>query len=163
MKKLFNSNVFFQILYVVLLVVVMVFLTYKNKPEDISLSEISEAFEDRYIYEGITKMDALKVKKSFGINVADYNEFVYYASTDTMNVDELLIIKMKDENQKSNVVDYMQERIDKQKKVFNGYGTDQINRLNSSRIFSSGNYICLIVSDKTEEWLGLIKDKLKVR
>ena len=94
------------------------------------------------------KSDDLTVKKVFGINAGDYEGVVYYKGEGIMDVNELLIVKLKSVSQASDVKKAAQNRLDEQIKNFTNYGTDQIDLLNQGVVVSRGNYVFYTVSDK---------------
>lgn len=154
--------VFFQIFYCIILALIIWFFTWKKSPKDVLVEDIAQQFEEKYPECNLVRMDELKVKKIFGINASDYNGYLYYASEDMMTVDELFLIKIKEDNQKDSVISIIKDRIEKQKVIFNGYGTNQMDLLRNAVIFSSGKYVCLIVSQKPQEWLEMIKEIIRV-
>ena len=87
------------------------------------------------------KSDDLTVKKVFGINAGDYEGVVYYKGEGIMDVNELLIVKLKSVSQASDVKKAAQNRLDEQIKNFTNYGTDQIDLLNQGVVVSRGNYV----------------------
>ena len=64
------------------------------------------------------KSDDLTVKKVFGINAGDYEGVVYYKGEGIMDVNELLIVKLKSVSQASDVKKAAQNRLDEQIKNF---------------------------------------------
>ena len=96
------------------------------------------------------KSDDLTVKKVFGINAGDYEGVVYYKGEGIMDVNELLIVKLKSVSQASDVKKAAQNRLDEQIKNFN-YGTDQIDLLNQGVVVSRGNYVFYTVSENSDK------------
>ncbi len=96
------------------------------------------------------KSDDLTVKKVFGINAGDYEGVVYYKG-EGMDVNELLIVKLKSVSQASDVKKAAQNRLDEQIKNFTNYGTDQIDLLNQGVVVSRGNYVFYTVSENSDK------------
>ena len=97
------------------------------------------------------KSDDLTVKKVFGINAGDYEGVVYYKGEGIMDVNELLIVKLKSVSQASDVKNAAQNRLDEQIKNFTNYGTDQIDLLNQGVVVSRGNYVFYTVSENSDK------------
>ena len=97
------------------------------------------------------KSDDLTVKKVFGINAGDYEGVVYYKGEGIMDVNELLIVKLKSVSQASDVKKAAQNRLDEQIKNFTNYGTDQIDLLNQGVVVSRGNYVFYTVSENSDK------------
>ena len=97
------------------------------------------------------KSDDLTVKKVFGINAGDYEGVVYYKGEGIMDVNELLIVKLKSVSQASDVKKAAQNRLDEQIKNFTNYGTDHIDLLNQGVVVSRGNYVFYTVSENSDK------------
>lgn len=97
------------------------------------------------------KSDDLTVKKVFGINAGDYEGVVYYKGEGILDVNELLIVKLKSVSQASDVKKAAQNRLDEQIKNFTNYGTDQIDLLNQGVVVSRGNYVFYTVSENSDK------------
>ena len=68
-----------------------------------------------------------------------------------MDVDEILIVRMKDSAQENALKDAMQTRIDTQTQSFEGYGVNQTKLLKDAVIDVKGNYALLVVNEKAAE------------
>ena len=82
-----------------------------------------------------------------------------YPSTN-MNVNEVLLIKLKNLSQQDAVAEAIEKRLDTQKKNFDGYGTNQFSILKKSVTDIRGNYILYVVSPKTEPTVKAFEDTL---
>ncbi len=138
---------------------ILFLLSYQRTPKDISLKAFSEDFSAAYVKaEGTLECaDTLAIKKNFGLTAEDYAEMVYVLDSDMMSAQEMLIVKLNTEEQRKPVKDAMEERLSTRKEAFDGYGSDQMEILNRAIVYSAGNYVCLIVSEKDREWLDLFK------
>ena len=77
-----------------------------------------------------------------------------YIPNDVMSVNEVLVVKVKDESQIEDIEKAVQTRLDTQKKSFEGYGVEQTKLLRSAVVESKGSYTILVVSkdaDKIDE------------
>lgn len=99
----------------------------------------------------MTKSDDLTVKKVFGINAGDYEGVVYYKGEGIMDVNELLIVKLKSTSQAADVKNAAQSRLDEQIKNFTNYGTDQIDLLRQGIVLVRGNYVFYAVSENADK------------
>ncbi|MFR4699048.1 MAG: DUF4358 domain-containing protein [Christensenellaceae bacterium] len=97
------------------------------------------------------KSDDLTVKKVFGINAGDYEGVVYYKGEGIMDVNELLIVKLKSVSQASDVKKAAQNRLDEQIKNFTNYGTDQIDLLNQGVVVCRGYFVFYTVSVNSDK------------
>ena len=71
--------------------------------------------------EGMTKGTTQDLKRYYGLNAQDYDGVALYIPNDVMSVNELLIIKLKDESQAEQVEAAAKERLKTQKTSFEGY------------------------------------------
>ncbi|MEI3380417.1 MAG: DUF4358 domain-containing protein [Dorea sp.] len=77
-----------------------------------------------------------------------------YIPNDVMSVNEVLVVKVKDESQIKDMEKAVQTRLDTQKKSFEGYGVEPTKLLRSAVVESKGSYTILVVSkdaDKIDE------------
>ena len=92
---------------------------YKN----ITTDEISNNIlhED----EKLQKSDKKMLKRLYTLNSDDYEEVSLCISKSTMEVNELLIIKVKDKNQIESIESAMEQRVSNQLNNFGGYAQEQ--------------------------------------
>ena len=70
------------------------------------------------------------------------------APKDNMDVNELLIVKLKDTSQSKAVESAIRQRLDTQLKSFEGYGAEQTALLEAHKLQVKGNYIFFMVGDR---------------
>lgn len=88
------------------------------------------------------------IKRFYGLNPKDYEGAVLYAPKDNMDVNEIFIVKLKDESQAKSVEEAVQKRLDTQMKSFEGYGVEQTALLKAHVLEVRGNYIFYMVGEK---------------
>lgn len=88
------------------------------------------------------------IKRFYNLNPKDYEGAVLYAPKDNMDVNEIFIIKLKDESQTEIVRTAIQKRLDTQLKSFEGYGAEQTALLKAHVLEVRGNYIFYMVGEK---------------
>lgn len=98
--------------------------------------DVAETAEDRMI------------KRFYGLNPRDYEGAVLYAPKDNMDVNEIFIVKLKDESQAKSVEEAIRKRLDTQLKSFEGYGVEQTALLKAHVLEERGNYIFYMVGEK---------------
>lgn len=157
MKKVISA----QISAVLILVLIITVLLWQSEPADIPLDTIEEQLELNTSDYEMEKAGAMRLKRAYGINAADYEEVLYYIPSNTMSVDEFLIIRLSDESQLDSVQEAIENRLAAQKKAFDGYGTDQTALLENAVIYQTGTYICLFISEDATAWYKAVKKLLK--
>lgn len=150
-----------QVGAVLLLVLIAALLLRQKEPADLSLDEVEKQMDFSDSSYAMEKAGAMRFKRAFGMNAADYNEVLYYTPSNTMSVEEFLMIKVQDESQLESIRSALEQRLDAQKKAFDGYGTDQLALLKQAKIYQTGSYICFFVSEDAERWLDTVKTILK--
>lgn len=88
------------------------------------------------------------IKRFYGLNPKDYEGAVLYAPKDNMDVNEIFIVKLKDESQAKSVEESIRKRLDTQLKSFEGYGVEQTALLKAHVLEVRGNYIFYMVGEK---------------
>ncbi len=158
MKKVFAVELFL----IFLLVGVMTVLLYQKDPRsDVTETEVKEMVTSVAADTAITPGGPLRLRRSFGLNAADHDLVVYYMPTDSLNVDEFLLIRT-DEGKIADVHAAMEKRIESQLNAFKNYGDHQTELLGKAEILQFGNYICLIIAEHPEVWLNAVKTLLEV-
>lgn len=154
----------FQIIQVAAVIVLMIFigyLLYDDVPDNVSLSTIETALENTDVFPGeMQAADSIRIRRLYGINVNDYSEVLSYIPESSMDVDELLIVRVSDSSQIAAVKEAMEARLSSQKTSFDGYGTNQTELLNDAEIENRGNYIWLAVGKDHKIWTKTIQEEL---
>lgn len=137
---------------VLVLLVVMVSTQFAEKNSKASIETVSEK-----ILSSIEVGDQMKestnrmVKKMYGLNAGDYEDVLFYAPVSGMDAQEMLIIKLKNNAQKEQVVNAIESRLASQKNSFEGYGVSQTALLNEAVLDARGNYVFYIVHEQASD------------
>lgn len=142
---------FFKILVVISLAAGIVWITGEPDLADISLDQLSEYLLPLMDADAIERGDSAKLRQTYGINVNDYEEVLLYAPVSNMDVEELLLVKVKENTQIEALESAVSERIREQKIRFDGYGTNQMGLLEKAETAVLGNYMLFIVSERSSE------------
>jgi len=109
---------------------------------------------------GMKEADSQDFKRFYGLNANDYEDVLLYVPEDVMGVDELLIIRLKEEGQEKAVEDAARKRLDTQLESFEGYGTEQTKLLNSAILENRGSYVFLAVGKDADSAYGAFRKSL---
>ena len=150
-----------QIVAVLVLAAIIVCLLWRSEPADVPLSDIESELAFSSSGYQLEKAGAMRLKRAYGINAADYKEVLYYIPSNTMSVDEMLIVKLADSSQQASVLAAIESRLEVQKKAFDGYGTNQFDILKGAVVYTTGDYVCLFVSEDAGKWRDTVKSVLK--
>lgn len=99
----------------------------------------------------MTKGQTRDLKRLYGLNEKDYEAVSFYYTQATMGVNELLLIRVVDGQDSSEVEAAIRTRKETQLDNFEGYGAEQVKLLNNAVIKTRGNYVLFVVSPKAEE------------
>lgn len=69
----------------------------------------------------------------------------------TMEVDEILVVKLKSKEQSDTVVEAIEARKKSRKESFQGYGASQTKLIEDSIIDVRGNYILFVIKEDAEK------------
>lgn len=129
-------------------VILMLFASGSSK----SFDEVSEAVSASIDTENLSEMSERMLKRNFGLNSADYDGVMYYASESSMSVEEVLLIKVKSRDQIQQVADAIDERIDARIAAFEGYGSDEVRLLEDAQQSVRGSFIFFAVSSRADDY-----------
>ncbi len=141
-NKVFTGlRIFMVILLIGVLIYTQVRKTQSSTPiEDVANQTIS-GLDMSSLKEGSHRL----FKKFYGLDASDYDGIVLYAAASSMDVDEILIVKLKDPDQEEALTDAINDRLETLKNSFKNYGVDQYALLNSSILDVQQNYLLYIV------------------
>ena len=86
-------------LMVLVLVMYVVFLISREGSSDVPVDTIEKNITKVMKTKGMSKGSAQDLKKYYGLNANDYDGVMLYIPNDVMSVNEVLVVKVKDESQ----------------------------------------------------------------
>lgn len=128
-----------------------------NKP----ISQIESYIVNNCKLDGMVKGDGKSLRRFYGINPNDLEGFTIYTPKSNMDVDEMLIVKVKDSSQIEAIEESIDDRVNKQIENFNGYGAEQVALLENYEIKIKDKYVFYVVSKDAEKIKELFKDSIK--
>ena len=129
-------------LMVVLLIIYVVFLVTREGDNTVSVDTIEKNITKAVKLEGMKKGTTQDLKKYYSLNANDYEGISLYIPDDVMSVNEILVIKVKNESQ----IETVESRVNTQEKNFEGYGVEQTKLIHAAIIETKGRYVLLAVS-----------------
>lgn len=128
---------------------------------DKSLNSIVTEINSKVPLNNMQKGDSKALKRFFGLNSNEFKDFVLYSPKSTMDVEEMLIVKLKDKSQAQSVEDAIDSRVNKQIESFSGYGPKQVALLQDYEVKSKGDYVFYSVSNNLEKITDAFKESIK--
>ena len=128
----------------VIILLIYIGLIFQSKGDsDTPFADVQKAVVDAADDKNMTLAGTQEIKRFYGINPKDYEDITLYYTNETMGVNELLLVKTKDENEAEAVEKAAEQRKKTQLDNFEGY-------LDASIIKTKGTYVLFVISPKAE-------------
>lgn len=144
-----NKILLLEILKWLLVAALCVFLYVmlsSNRESNTPFADVKEAVIAAADLTPMAEGDNQTLKRLYGLSASDYENVLLYYPTTNMGAEELLLVQLKDVSQQQSVQTAIENRLDTQKKSFDGYGVDQYAMLENAVVEVQGNYILLVVA-----------------
>ena len=136
------------------IICIAVFMLFQFKQP----SDSKKNFED-VIQKTIEKIDVsqfeqqdnLAMKRFLSLNPEEYENIIYYKDIDALKSREFVIVKFKNSKQASYFKLNIENRIENQINVFDGYAQDQADLLKEAVIDIQSNYALYVVLENAKE------------
>lgn len=130
-------------------VVLLLFMTAgSSKP----FETIQKAVEDSLDTTTLSKTKTQGLKRYYGLNAADYDGVMLYVSQSSMSAEEVLLIKVKNNEQIDRVEEAVYDREDSRRSDFEGYAPDEVELIDNSVLSVRGNYIFFTISKNASQY-----------
>ena len=97
------------------------------------------------------QQDNLAMKRFLTLNPEEYENIIYYKDIDALKSREFVIVKFKNSKQASYFKLNIENRIENQINVFDGYAQDQADLLKEAVIDIQSNYALYVVLENAKE------------
>ena len=106
----------------VIILLIYIGLIFQSKGDsDTPFADVQKAVVDAADDKNMTLAGTQEIKRFYGINPKDYEDITLYYTNETMGVNELLLVKTKDENEAEAVEKAAEQRKKTQLDNFEGY------------------------------------------
>ena len=146
----FKYKIYYRLL-AVLVVVVFVGLYKVLEVKDINISEIRNAIINSTDVSVMDEDDGTKLRKLYGVNKYDLDQFIYYGPKSNMEANEILIIKPKNDSDTEKIEKAITNRINTQSDSFRNYNKEQYEILSNQKKKKKDGYIILLISKDNEK------------
>lgn len=136
----------------------MILMSGCGNSQDKSLGDIEKDISSKVSLDKMEKGTSKTLKRYYGLNSNELEDFILYTPKSTMDVDEMLMVKVKDESQIQSIEDVIDSRVNKQLESFSGYGPKQCELLDNYEIKVKGKYIFFAISKKAQEMKDAFKE-----
>lgn len=140
-----------QMILIGMLVLYVSILLLRKGESDTSFAEMKQAVEAALTGSEMKEADHKMFRRNYQLNANDYDGVMLWFREGTMEVDEVLLVKLKSEEQSDAVVEAIEARRDSRKESFQGYGASQTKLIEDSIIDVRGNYILFVIRKDAEK------------
>ena len=140
-----------QMILVGMLVFYVAVLLFRKEESDTPFAEMKQAVEAALDGSEMKEADHKMFRRNYRLNANDYDGVMLWFREGTMEVDEVLVVKLKSEEQSDTVVEAIEARKDSRKESFQGYGASQTKLIEDSIIDVRGNYILFVIKEDAEK------------
>lgn len=105
--------------------------------------------------------DEKTLKNLYYINKNDIEDFISYAPKSNMEIEEILILKVKESADISEIKSKISKRLQKQGESFKNYRPEKYNIIENAVLEEEGQYLIFIVSENVSSIHKIIKNKFK--
>lgn len=150
MKSLMRCIGIVKYILILLLTIFVMSLLGGGEISNAKMESVAKRVAKAIDTEELSEADNRMVKRLYGLNANDYENVVLYVSDSNMEVEELLIVKLKDISQSEAVEAAIDTRLNTQLESFEGYGPEQCKLLKDHVLDVKGNYILYVVDKKAK-------------
>lgn len=128
---------------------------------DQSVDKIETEMKQEVKFDKMKKGDSKSLKRFYKLNANDYDGVILYTPQSTMDVNEVLIVKVKDESQIQSLEDSIDSRVNYQLESFSGYGPEQCALVDNYELKSKGNFVFFAISENAQQIKEAFLDSIK--
>lgn len=138
-----------------LLIIYVAVLAFRNGKSSVSFQTVEAAVTEAADFQNLQLGTGQDLKKFYGLNEKDFDAVCFYYASQSMGVDELLLVASDESEKIEEAEDAAEQRIETQLRNFEGYGEEQTKLLQDAVLIKKGNFFLLAVSPQGDE----IKEK----
>lgn len=156
-----NRHRVIEIICVVFLVCFIFFISREDTVSDKTVQEVAEAVSMELNIDDLSSFKKNKIKKEFDIDFDGIDSYVYYASDSVMNVQELMVIKLKEGAKADSITEKIEKRVKDKQVLFEGYAPEQSALLKNYVLSVSHGFIFYAVGEEATDALILFIETIR--
>lgn len=141
---------------ILFVVILMLFMSGSNRPFD----EVKDAVAGALDEEELAEQDSARLKRDFGLTAADYAGVAYYSAGSNISASEVLLIRVKQDDQIKDILDAVERRNESRKADFEDYLPEQAALLEHAVQSVRGAYVFYAVSPEADAYLNAFGSSL---
>ena len=151
-----NKHRVIEIICVVFLIFFIFFVSLEEPYSDKSVKDVVDAVSAEINIEDLKSYKKNKIKEEFGIEFQNVDSCAYYASDSVMNVEELLVIKLKEGAKADSITEKIENRVKDKQVLFEGYAPEQSALLKNYILIYQKGFIFYAVCDEWADTTTLV-------
>ena len=156
-----NKHRIIEIICVVFLVCFIAVISREDSYSDKTVKEVFNAVKVEMNMDDLSKVSKNEIKKDFGIDFQDVDSFLYYASDSIMNVEEIMIIKLKEGYKADGTLEKIEKRVKDKQVLFEGYAPEQSALLKDYVLTYKNGFIFYAVGEDATDALILFTETIR--
>ncbi|MCG7409482.1 DUF4358 domain-containing protein [Paenibacillus sp. ACRRX] len=149
--KIIKQRMWLAMLIFILAVSLMIGCTSKQPSINVSTAKIEEQIKQSVNLDKLKKGDESKLKKLYGLDSEQVEEFILYTAKSNVMADEIVVIKVTDVKQVESVKSNIIKRIDTQSVKFKDYRPNEYALLEKHVVKVKEPYILFAVSTEIDQ------------
>ena len=152
-----------NILRYVLLLILAVYITLlflAKGGRSATFEQVSDAVKKAADFSKMELVDSRRFRQFYGLNENEFEGVMCYYTNQTMEVEEVLLIKAKTAGDAQKAKEAAEARVQTQIKNFEGYGAAQVKLLKNAVVKVRGDYMFMAVSPDAEKLEKAFKKSL---
>lgn len=129
--------------------------------KDADMTAIKNDLEKNINLDSVNIGDEKTLKNIYYININSIDDFVSYAPKSNMDVEEILILKIKKNENISEIKAKVTKRLEKQRGSFKNYSPEKYKIIEDTILEEEGQYLIFIISENSSSIYKIIKDNFK--
>ncbi len=163
-KIKFNKHKKYTIYYLIEIVIIIslfigLYPILSVKSADMTL--IKSDLEKNINLDSINIGTEQTLKNIYYININSIEDFISFAPKSNMDVEEILILKAKKDENMSEIKSKISKRLEKQRESFKNYSPEKYKIIEDAILEEEGQYLIFIISENSSSIYKIIKDNFK--
>jgi hypothetical protein len=118
-----------------------------------AFEDVLAAIEEKADAELFPAQDEQALRRYFDLDASDYENIVFLRQDDALSASEIVLVRFSNNDEADQFQETMQERINSQIQVYEGYAPEQAGLAKAAQIEVNGNYAFYVCADNASELL----------
>lgn len=149
-----------ELVCVAVLLVFILLLSTGNKQSSADPQAVFDAVSGAIDVSALEDCTATRFKKEFAFDPEMFDDVRYLASSDIMEVRELLLVKVPHDADAQGLIDKIKSRVEDKGELFAGYAPEQSGYLEAYVLLQRSGYVLYVVSDTPDDAVRAFKKAL---